>query len=63
MHAVVGDHAVFELSAERLKEFFVILAVGGEHGGQLALDLFLDILRDGQQVTVVLQHLSRNIQR
>ena len=63
MHAVVGDHAVFELSAERLKEFFVILAVGGEHGGQLALDLLLDILRDGQQVTVVLQHFSRNIQR
>ena len=48
---------------QKFEELFVILAVGGEHGGQLALDLLLDILRDGQQVTVVLKHLSRNIQR
>ena len=63
MHAVVGNNAVLELSAKRLEELLVVLAAVVEHGGQLVLDLLLEVLGDREQVTVMLQHLARNVER
>ena len=63
VHSVVGNNAVFELSAERGEELFIIFAVACEHRIKLVFDFLLNILRYSEQVSVVLEHFTRDIQR
>ena len=61
--AVARIHAVLNRQAERLEEFFVFLAVVRKKLLKLRLYLFLDIGRDNLELAVVLEHLTRNIER
>ena len=63
MRAVIHIKAVLELAPEGLKELFVLLAVILKHLCKLGDDLLLDGAGNSLKLAVVLQHLSRNIQR
>ena len=60
---VLNICAVLDLTAECCPELLVVLALVLLHLEQLALDLLLDALRDSLQMTVVLQHLTGDVER
>lgn len=63
IRAKIIVHAEFQLSAERLVERLVFLAVFFQQALQLAFDFLADVFRDQLQLAVMLQHFSGNIQR
>ena len=62
MHAVVGVSTELDLTAELFPEFLVLLAVVGQHGVQLVLDLLFQSVVDQLELVVLLQHLAADIQ-
>ena len=62
VHAVVGVSTELDLTAELLPEFLILLAVVGQHGVQLVLDLLFQSVVDQLELVVLLQHLAADIQ-
>ena len=60
--AVFGHGAVFQLKAEGIVEFLVLLPVVFQHGLQLGLDLLLDVPGDDGELAVVLEHFTADVQ-
>ncbi len=62
-HAVAGVDAVLQAAAEVLEELLVGGAVVLQHLLQLAGDLLLHLAGDGVQLVVLLQRLTRDVER
>ena len=62
-HAVAGVDAVLQAAAEVLEELLVGGAVVLQHLLQLARDLLLHLAGDGVQLVVLLQRLTRDVER
>ena len=62
MGAVVGHHAVLELTAKGGIELLVLLPLVLLHPNQLGLDLLFQVGGDDLQLTVVLEHLTGDVE-
>ena len=62
MHPVVGVCAELQLTAKLLPEALVLLAVVGQHGVELVLDLLFQSVVDELELIVLLQHLTADVQ-
>ena len=60
--AIIGQNAVLDLRAEGCEELFVFLTVVVHQLLQFGLDLLFEVSCDEFQLTVVLEHLTGNIQ-
>ena len=63
MQSEIADNAVLYLYSEVLPEPGVLLAVVGLQLFKLGFYLFLNVGRDNLQLTVVLQHFTRYVER
>ncbi|MNH48082.1 hypothetical protein D3C79_1116600 [compost metagenome] len=62
MHSIIVVHTEFKLSAKSIIELLVFLSFILQQALQLAFHFILNVLSDQGQLTVMLQHLSGDVQ-
>ena len=62
LRAVIIQHTVFQLCAERAVELLILFAVVRHQLHEFLFDLLLEVVRDELELPVVLEHLTRNVQ-